>query len=128
MLDRVTWHAVRRFLERVCTVDLSVVEPYSDMQPPDRAVALAFLDQCGIDVDEVKDVMLTDGVRVALATGANVEVKIFGHRMICREGKLVTVDLPRRKGFRGDKHFKEMSKAELRRKRGRGQRRHRGRP
>lgn len=97
----ITDHALLRYVERIMGVDVGAAREAMGRQLlPETCDAdvLGFLaDYMGIDVETVRDRMVTDGVRMACGCGAG-GIRVSGVRYAIADGRVVTVYADHLKG------------------------------
>jgi hypothetical protein len=105
MLERVSSHAVIRYLERVLC--LPVDDWCSDREfPHDRAKAEFCCERAGLPVDAVKLCMLTDDVLRAMGSRTATRGRLVTKECIYifRDGNLITLLAPEMLFYRKRKH------------------------
>lgn len=119
-LDRVSYHAVSRYCERILGVTIE------DAGQPPRAVAEAYATAAGMSLDEVRRRIWTPGVALAVDFGVRtVSNGSFAVAISQPAGVIATVLLP----FTHDQHrLRVLTQRELRRKAQRTERRMKRRP
>lgn len=122
---QVSWHAMRRYLERVCEIDWKTLPVDHQRPDADRARVEAAIEHYGIGLDAIETAILTPEVKAAIAMGMSItEVPLEGFFAVVKRGIVVTVKR-HRSGRRCSRKMKISGRAETRRRRARLQRRDR---
>ena len=125
MLDRVTWHAVRRYLERVWEVDV----PRSCSGMGEQAVATAMCEAAGVSPDQVRAAVMTNSVReVCIIAPSHATVPVDGARAVVCDGVVVTIQHGKTVERHAPQRLKVMCESESKRHKARLRRRRRRRP
>lgn len=95
MLERVSYHAVLRFLERVLDCDVAAWLASGSADGPEAEAQLC-CERAGVSVDDVRTAILSPGVRVALSMASpdpNSVITVLSddHAFIVRNAVVVTV-------------------------------------
>ncbi len=117
MLERVTYHAILRYLERVLGLPVNEWLVGTELLPDRERVAMA-CERAGLPVDAVRELILSKPVlRVVEAGFKDCVVRLDGFAYVIRNGRVATVMMAWMRDSQIGQHcrMKEQSRSQLKR-------------
>ncbi len=128
MLEKVTYHAIFRYLERVLGLPVDEWLVGTELLPDRERVAIA-CERAGLPVDAVRELILSAPVKRVIAAGfKDCAVRLDGFSYIISDGKVTTVLLNWMRNSQLGQHtrLKEQTRSQLKRDFQKANRRFRG--
>ncbi len=128
MLERVTYHAIFRYLERVLGLPVDEWLAGTELLPDRERVAIA-CERAGLPVDAVRELILSKPVMRVVAAGfKDCVVRLDGYSYVIKDGKVATILLNWMRDERIGQlsKLKEQSRSQLKKEFQKANRRFRG--